>query len=286
MRQSQEPLKRIVDVVDLTQDSDSDDVGPRSPQLSSGQAISRMTAVNSRRPNMVGVLDASLARENRLAQHLVPKPSSAVGLSENAGQKTITAATTLANGPVPTTTPNQQARLDEWLTAGSLKSPVDGATPMQLSHSQDSETARSSGRKRKPNLKYLIEHSNGLSPTPKMPSGPPNGASEAPERFNQSSNDSNTRRISELQGKVNPARRQGSPTAMRLSSMQTPMRLSTGGRLKRGLTGDPGYLSGLRGQRDLPRPARRILSPTEMTALLKKYMAEIAEDHDYFVTVR
>ncbi|KAI9767146.1 MAG: hypothetical protein M1840_005935 [Geoglossum simile] len=280
MRQSQEPLKRNVDVVDLTQDSDSDDVGPRSPQLLSGQAVSRMAAVSSRRPNLAGVLDASLARENRLAQHVVPKPSLAVGSNEKARQRTTATATSLANGPMPTSTPNQQARLDEWLN-GPLKSPVDGATPMQLSHSQDSENARSSGRKRKPNLKYLVEHPNGLSPTPKMPSGLPNGALE---RFNQSSNDSSARRLSELQGKINSARRQGSPAAVRLSSLQTPMRLSTGGRLKRGLTGDPGYLSGLRGQTEPPRPAKRILSPTEMIALLRNYMLEIAEDHNYFVT--
>src|SRR5579862_1308803 len=150
MRQSQEPRHQVRDVVDLTQDSDSDD----DVRLLSSQPISRMTAANSRRPNMDGGLDASLARENRLVQQMAPKPSSAVGLNESAGQRTTTAATALANGPVPTPTPNHQASLDEWLTPGSLKIPVDGATPMQLSHSQDSETARSSGRKRKPNLKY------------------------------------------------------------------------------------------------------------------------------------
>ncbi|KAI9773030.1 MAG: hypothetical protein M1839_002231 [Geoglossum umbratile] len=281
MKQSQEPRKKNVDVVDLTQDSDSDDVGHHSPQLSGGHAISRV-AMHSRRPSTVGLLGAAWTREDRLAHHVLAKTPS-VGLTEKVAQKSV-APTALTNGSVLASTPNQQARLDHWLHAAALKPPMDSATPMQLSHSQDSENARSSGRKRKPNLRYIRETLNGLSPASRALPGLPNGASEVLERANQSSNDSNARRISEIHSRILSARRQGSPTPMRSGPPRTPMRLSNGGRLKRGLTAEPGCLSGLRGQVDLHRPTKRVLSPTEMTALLEKYLAEIAEGNTYFVT--
>ena len=125
---------------------------------------------------------------------------------------------------------------------------------------------------------------DGLSPAIKMTQSLQNGELESSERGPQPPNDANARRISELQSTLALPRRQGSPTPMRLS-MQTPMRISTGSRLRGRPIGDPSYLAGFGGSMDPPRAAIKSLSPVEMTTLLKKYLAEIADDHDYFVTV-
>jgi hypothetical protein len=284
MRRTQTQLGR--DVIDLTQDSDSEDAGPRNPQSLKGQTISGSTTnMNSRRPNTIGVLDANLAGESRRAQVVHPRPL-AVAFNGLLG-----ARTPLANGSASANASNQQASLDRWLSAsaGSLKAPVapvDNATAMDLDHSQDSETARSSGRRRKINTKYIHGDWDGLGPTLRMAQGLQNGDLEILERDPQSSNDIGVRPAgaSGLQSALVPARRQRSPTPMRLS-MQTPMRISTGGRFRNSLIGDSGYLTGFGGSVDPPRTATKSLSPIEMTNLLKKYLAEISDDHDYFVTV-
>ena len=113
---------------------------------------------------------------------------------------------------------------------------------------------------------------DGLTPSVRVTEALQNGELESLERGPQSSNDAGGRRISELRRTQMPM------------SMQTPIRISTGGRLRGRLIGDPGYLTGFGGSMNPPRAAMS-LSPIEMTTLLKKYLAEIADDHDYFVTV-
>ncbi|KAH0560042.1 hypothetical protein GP486_003436 [Trichoglossum hirsutum] len=283
MRQTQTQLGR--DVIDLTLDSDSDDAGPRNPPPLRGQTASgRTTNMNSRRPNAIGALDANLAGESRRAPVVLSKPPVG-GLGESVGIRTP-----LTNGSAPTTTSSQQGSLDRWLSASTahFKAPVapaDNAAAMDLDHSQDSETARSSGRRRKINSKYMHGDWEGLSPTLRMVQGIQKDDLEIIERSPQPSNDVNVRRTgaSELHSALVSTRRQRSPTPMRLN-MQTPMRISTGGRFRNSLIGDSGYLTGFGGSVDPPRTTTRSLSPVEMTSLLKKYLAEIADDHDYFVT--
>ncbi|KAH0537931.1 hypothetical protein FGG08_005413 [Glutinoglossum americanum] len=272
MRQSQTNGRNVVD---LTLDSDSDDVGTRIPQAMKGRdTTGKMANVNSRRPNVISLLDAS---ENRLT-------AQTVGFNEKVGQR----ISALTNGSVPATMSSQRVTLDRWLTADTASfktptAPIDIATAMELAHSQDSDTARSSGRKRKLNTKYTNGDWDGLSPAIKVTPGFQNGDTAGLERGPQSSNEISAKRAPGLQSAQVLAQRQGSPTPMRLS-MQTPMRISTGGRLKSRPTGEPGYLTGFGSSLDTPRTATKLLSPIEMTTLLRKYLAEIAEDHDYFVT--
>jgi hypothetical protein len=303
MSRSLEPQRG--NVVDLTRDSDPEIIDLRdssSPMAGTPTASEMALSLNSGR-KAVAVIDANLAGENRSS-------AASSKLHTNGVSEITDRINALANGIMSTAitanhvTGNQNSRLvvrgfsngptspKPQTSAPTAETMTPTASVADITSPQEPGSAgSSSGRKRREsqptkNSAQFQSRLNDLRDEVSSDIG--SQAFAVPEHVTHQTDEEGLRKASVLSGKaIVQDRRQLSPTPMRPStSHQTPIRFSTGGRLKSRPTGEPGILPRFENAANTPSTSSKRLSMSEMIALIKDYLAEVGAEHDYFTKVR